>query len=1258
MSLWKKLFGGRGASAAPETTPSPSQALDRGDGLNIRKDLSRLNKVSPGLGDQISRYVCDGDNDAALLTLKANAKEAGKTLLDHTGYNYRPWTAGRHDFLLMARNWDPQVLRRYGEVLSIAAEGRSWMHLPGSARSPDWFRALLHHYGQARQVFEKGSEAERRRLSLPASAEKPWPVSRLVEILGEDLAPILDAAFERDGGWRDRYYGAQGSPEGMTGFDDHVRQDPTARAKEVRTLTAKGRAYALKAFAGLKLVEGAVLDLAIDSAGDSAKSVREAAVLALRQVEGPDLAARIVSEWPKLKQAQKLGLARVILSGSAADGRRILKELAATEKNATVSADLLRLSGQGDPVVAAATDADGPEGFTGLDGGWIAAPPVATLPEDVAVSPCLRAAIQQFVKIWHDDIEAQERERKKLPNAPLHRSYTPPKPDTQRIVAILDGRKPEGNERHFVLGGLFGHAWGASKERKAQQAVLLAHPDLTIWHLARAFVGMAHNDDAAASTILYPSPAARVMRQHLSNGGDLRLFADLLTRLEVPATAMARFILTPSWQSLDYDALEGVEVWPEALRHLPLIDTALGLKTTGNQDQFSELRAMGLLARFPATPARYADALLDRALGDRKQVRQPARDLLTKAPDLDGLIIPLLAHPKSETRSGAAQWLADRDHAGALQALLAAARGEKLPAPKAAMIAAISRLGGDISEFVSAKALLSEATAGLKKTPGKGLEWFPFDALPAVRGLDGKPLDPSVVKWWIVLAVKIKEPRGNPWFDLLLDQLQPADATKLSAAILSAWISRDTAAPSEEEANAYAAQHVDQQVKSMRRWYPEYTREKAFSELRNAKLRQYYGSANDFKGMLALATRAPGVDAAAQVRAYFRDHYPRTAQCRALLECLAGNPSPAATQYVLTISKRWRTRTVQEGAVALIADIAERRGWTPDELADRTIPTGGFDDGGVLSLPIGERTYTGRLDEGGAIVLFNPEGKSVQGLPSSVSPDAAEALKEAKSALSSARKEVKQVFDLQSRRLQEALCVARVWPAAEWDEHLLRHPLMGRLLQRLVWQGLNEAGQVVAEFRPMEDLTLTDATDRAVVPASFASIRLAHSINTTPQAREAWLAHFKDYEVAALFDQLARPELAVTGTAAQATEIEDRRGWMIENFKLRGAATRLGYSRGPSEDGGWFYTYEKTFDSLGLVAVIEFTGSPVPEENHLGALRTLSFARRRRAAYSAAGQVALASIPPILLSETWNDLYAIAATGAGFDPEWEKKAQW
>ena len=66
------------------------------------------------------------------------------------------------------------------------------------------------------------------------------------------------------------------------------------------------------------------------------------------------------------------------------------------------------------------------------------------------------------------------------------------------------------------------------------------------------------------------------------------------------------------------------------------------------------------------------------------------------------------------------------------------------------------------------------------------------------------------------------------------------------------------------------------------------------------------------------------------------------------------------------------------------------------------------------------------------------------------SDDDPDLVKEARQQLSAHRTELKQVVTQQTARLFEAMCSDRTWPVDEWRRHLLAHPIVGRLAQRLV----------------------------------------------------------------------------------------------------------------------------------------------------------------------------------------------------------------
>ena len=68
-----------------------------------------------------------------------------------------------------------------------------------------------------------------------------------------------------------------------------------------------------------------------------------------------------------------------------------------------------------------------------------------------------------------------------------------------------------------------------------------------------------------------------------------------------------------------------------------------------------------------------------------------------------------------------------------------------------------------------------------------------------------------------------------------------------------------------------------------------------------------------------------------------------------------------------------------------------------------------------------------------------------------------------------AKKELGQIVTLQGERLFEAMCVERQWPVADWRLAFHQHPVMRRLIERLVWQGLDAEGQPLGLFDSVGD---------------------------------------------------------------------------------------------------------------------------------------------------------------------------------------------
>lgn len=706
------------------------------------------------------------------------------------------------------------------------------------------------------------------------------------------------------------------------------------------------------------------------------------------------------------------------------------------------------------------------------------------------------------------------------------------------------------------------------------------------------------------------------------------------------------------------------DVWPFIAQHVPAIERYLqGLEPTNHF--FDRSRVYDAIATLPAPPPRIVNALFGVALGQGKSERKQAQEALANWPDKEVRIIAALSDGKSEIRAVAAQWLAKLKHNPALGALEKAVAAEKHDNAKGALLDALEALGQPVDKYLKRDLLLPEARKALAKGAPKDLVWVPWNSLPQVQWNDtAEPVAPEVLRWMIAQACRANSPEPNAVLRKYCAMFEPRSRERFGQWVLEQWVAEDIAPIAADDAHARALAQAQSMHNSMKS-HPQYFQNdphfgKTVEELTAAYLpgfaRQPTGSAVGSKGMLAVAAACAGERAAAPTARYIKEWYgTRVSQSKALVTMLAWIDHPNATQVMLAIGNRFRTKSIQEEATRQAEALADRKGWTVAELADRTIPTAGFDENGELELSYGPRNFKARLLPDFKIELFNPDGKKIASLPEPRQDDDEELAKSSRKSLSAARKEIKNIVDLQTDRLYEALCTGRDWSYADWSAYLSGHPVVRHLVQRLVWLHEHEAGARSA-FRPLADGSLTNEEDDPVQLPEEARIRLAHDTLLTPQAVQRWQQHLLDYEIKPLFQQLGKGTYELPSDKANAKEITDFKGHLLEAFALRGRASKLGYQRGSAEDGGWFSIYEKRFPTLGLTAVVEFTGNTLPEENRTVGLVSLAFNATSKDNARERGEIPLNKIPKVLLSECYNDLRIIAAEGSGFDPEWEKKS--
>lgn len=606
------------------------------------------------------------------------------------------------------------------------------------------------------------------------------------------------------------------------------------------------------------------------------------------------------------------------------------------------------------------------------------------------------------------------------------------------------------------------------------------------------------------------------------------------------------------------------------------------------------------LGTLPRMPVHVVERLYRVAFGPANASRAAAQRALSTEPGRRARVIAALTDGDAGVRSRAAEWLAGFGGPADAAPLEAAYRAERIERVKRVQLDALAALGGDPGNYLNRQSLADQVHKGVPRSGAAALEWINWEALPVLRWADGTSVELDTVRWLLGDAVLAKSAQPSVTTRFYWSLFDATSTQNFGDHLLETWSEHDRAT------------HV--------------------------------------KGLLAVCATVCRGRAVTITENYLHTHYGnRAAQCKALLAMLAWIEDPEAAALLLAVSTRFRTRGIQREAAVQVQLLAERRGWSASDLADRTVPDAGFGDAldGGLLLDFGPRRFLARLTPDAAVALTTESGERVKALPQPRISDDPELAAASKRRLAIARKQVKTTVKQQTERLFEAMCAEREWNSGDWDRYVRRHPIVGLLAARLVWS----AGPIdhPVFFRPLDDGSLTDAADAEVTLTDGEPIRIAHS--SAPGGEhldvDAWRGHFDDYGVTGLLDQFTAPH-PVTDESARS--ITDWRGFLIESFTLRSVSTRLGYQRGEPTDGGAFFSFEKTYPTIGVRSSIRFSGATQPLENGVVALTTVEFHDT-----TAERVIPIGGVGSVLLALTAADAAVIADSGTGFDAQWKSQ---
>ena len=359
------------------------------------------------------------------------------------------------------------------------------------------------------------------------------------------------------------------------------------------------------------------------------------------------------------------------------------------------------------------------------------------------------------------------------------------------------------------------------------------------------------------------------------------------------------------------------------------------------------------------------------------------------------------------------------------------------------------------------------------------------------------------------------------------------------------------------------------------------------------------------------------------------------------LDILAAIGSDVALMHLNGIAQKVKFKGLQEKARAKIDQMAQMRGLSAEELADRLVPDLGLDEHGTLTLDFGPRTFSVGFDETLRPYARDASGAALKDLPKPLKSDDSERAQAATERWKALKKDARTLASQQILRLELAMAQRRRWSAIEFRRFFVEHPLLRHLARRLLWARF-ENGAPSQCLRVAEDLSYADAHDDLISLPDSAEIGLVHALELGASDAAAFGQIFADYEILQPFAQLGREVYRLS---------EDERGsFELARFKDKQVATgsvfgleQRGWRRGAPQDAGWIGWMTRPIgDDLEVELDLD-PGTVVGDISYEPKQKLSALVLRRPNSYGDDGRRRWKELDPILASEVLRDIDRLAA---------------
>ncbi len=353
------------------------------------------------------------------------------------------------------------------------------------------------------------------------------------------------------------------------------------------------------------------------------------------------------------------------------------------------------------------------------------------------------------------------------------------------------------------------------------------------------------------------------------------------------------------------------------------------------------------------------------------------------------------------------------------------------------------------------------------------------------------------------------------------------------------------------------------------------------------------------------------------------------ARATAGLDMLVVLGTDVAMQRLSTlVDNKAASEQLRNKARQRLADVAQDRGLSEEELADWLVPDLELNANGTLALDFGPRQFMVGFDEALRPWVRDAAGVQLKTLPKPIQSDDPDAARAATQRFNALKKDAKAIAKQHIERLAKAMTNRRRWTPATFRMLFMEHPVMCHLARRLVW-GVYRDDELLEAFRVAEDSSLADRHDAAYALPDAGAIGLVMAAELSEELYRAFGQIFADYEIIQPFKQLGRELYRPNKTEQKSGEVTRFVDKKVNGGSLNALANR-GWRR---ERGPAFY---KPLDG-GLTVVLEakvlnsHSGSEWGEPDHeFGKL----FVRRD----GSDAQVAVTELTPLAFSEAMRDV--------------------